>query len=290
MGEIYRDATAGSRRDRRADAPAGVGMTSVSGTDTGGDMPKPAQGTTRKVRRSCTKPALPRSLLVSNIFFKSKLPPRLRLSEQELYGGHAAFINGASARWKKIFAMPRQPVDGDPQRALLLFCAAMRLHAGRIDDVVVEQSAGAFLYYDFCFRSDIPAERRRQFVTDSEAGRLRPDHEFHIYEAIALAIANHVVKASLGRLGRRNKRRTRRHGVLRMRLNDPHYMAVWWAEKQMQSWCIRHGKKRCLKQDAIVDDVITKARNLGVVLEKKRLLTILREPKKRRFTNILYFE
>jgi hypothetical protein len=168
------------------------------------------------------------------------------------------------------------PADADLQRASALYVLAMRLIGGRARheaEEIVTFGAEALQYFQLL-----------------QGRPVLPDDEAMIFAALKALVDSHVTDHRYG--ARRNKRRKRlRAGAPRMRLNDPHYVAAWFIEQRREHWCRRHGERRCpaAEIDAMIDrEIANTSEVFGIQLSKPRLVTVLREPKKRRFTEIFY--
>ena len=175
-------------------------------------------------------------------------------------------------------------------RASALYTFAMTLITGRgpaADWDVPDTLDASLKFYGLVLRTpDLP---------DDEAAIWEGLKDWAIVRAFD-QVAEHPLK--------RNKRRKRRAGRIRMRLDrqginddgtrrdgEAHYLAAWFVEQLRQHWCSHYGELRCSpgELDAIIDRVIDfTGKTFDLSLNKGRLITVLREPKKRRFTKIFY--
>jgi hypothetical protein len=179
--------------------------------------------------------------------------------------------------------------DADYLRTRTLYTAAMLLIVGRDFE---GGCVGFPIYYALLRRAfeRVPGGENLSF---DKAGVLMPG-EKNVLVAVAHLLGErsiwHAFERDFGPR-KRNKRRRRVYGDLRIRLDDPHYVTAWYVEQLRRHWCGWQGMRRSSPGELkdMVERVIDLTREgFGVELSEVKLATVLREPKKRRLTKIFY--
>jgi hypothetical protein len=163
----------------------------------------------------------------------------------------------------------RDRTTRDIYRSLTLYIWAMSLLSGQNDG-----SAGFVMY---------------RWFLQIDKGAMPLDGEDAVLRGI---VGLTELRAFHGPRTRKRRKRVRAPYPI-IRLNDAHYVTAWFVEQVRQRWVELHGWRRCPadKLDEIVNRLVASAcERFDMQLSANRIRTIVKEPKRRRYTELFYLD